>query len=79
MPSAYPQQKGPCHILMWQRINVTPKAVTPPGAQPSPQMDLAYLNDMVCRHVQTSALEPQAWCVETGLIAFFYHGLQRQQ
>ena len=55
-----------------------PEAMALPGAV-CPRKDLAYLDDMVCSHVQTSAQEPQAWGVETGLIAFFYHCLQRQQ
>lgn len=58
---------------------MTLEAMTLPGAHPSPQKDPAYLNDMVRSHVQASALEPQAWCMETGLIALFYHCLQRQQ
>lgn len=73
------EYKGPEHILTWWKTSVTPEALTPPRVHPSPQRDLAYLKDMVCSHVQASALEPQAWCVETGLIPLLYHCLQRQQ
>lgn len=38
-----------------------------------------HLNDVVCRLVQTRAVEFQAWCVVTRLIAFHCHCLQGWQ